>query len=72
MAAKKLLPRSQGKSNSKRENQRKAVMKAVARKITMPIVKDALTKGGIVKALMDMTALPKKRNCRGFRWYQVH
>ncbi len=59
MAAKKASAKSKGKATVKRKPA-KAVMKAVARKITMPVVKDPLTKGAIVKALMDMTALSKK------------
>lgn len=58
MAAKKASAKSKGKATVKK----KAVktVKVVAKKTTMPVVKDPLTKGGIVKALMDMTALPKK------------
>ena len=59
MAAKKASAKSKGKATVKRKPA-KATMKIVAKKITMPVVKDPLTKGGIVKALMDMTALSKK------------
>lgn len=55
MAAKKASAKSKGKATVK-----KKPVKAVAKKTTMPVVKDPLTKGGIVRALMDMTALPKK------------
>lgn len=53
MAAKKASAKSAKKSMKK-----SASVKAVSKK--MPTVKDPLTKGGIVKALMDMTCLPKK------------
>lgn len=59
MAAKKASARSKGKATVKRKPV-KTVVKAVAKKTTMPVVKDPLTKGGIVKALMDMTTLSKK------------
>ncbi|MEO8401377.1 MAG: HU family DNA-binding protein [Gammaproteobacteria bacterium] len=57
MAAKKASAKSKGKSVVKKKPA-KTVMKAATKK--MPVVKDPLTKGGIVKALMDMTCLPKK------------
>lgn len=57
MAAKKASARSKGKATVKKKVVKKVVL---AKKTTMPVVKDPLTKGGIVKALMDMTALPKK------------
>lgn len=53
MAAKKASAKSAKKSMKKSGS-----VKAVSKK--MPTVKDPLTKGGIVKALMDMTCLPKK------------
>lgn len=53
MAAKKASAKSKGKSVKK-----KSVSKPVAKKI--PTVKDALSKGGLIKALMDMTGLAKK------------
>lgn len=59
MAAKKASARSKGKATVKKKSAR-TVVKAVAKKTTMPVVKDPLTKGGIVKALMDMTTLPKR------------
>jgi nucleoid DNA-binding protein len=57
MAAKKATAKSIGKSASKK------VVKAVPKKspsVKLPTVKDALTKGGIIKALMEMTSLAKK------------
>jgi len=59
MAAKKTSAKSKGKATVKKKTT-KAVLKMVAKKVTMPTVKDPLTKGGIVKALMDMTTLSKK------------
>ena len=52
MAAKKTSAKSSKKTVKKKP------VKAVAKKL--PVVKDALTKGGIVKALMEMTSLAKK------------
>lgn len=59
MAAKKASAKK-GKSSVKKKAVKAAASKIAAKKMTMPTVKDPLTKGGIVKALMDMTALPKK------------
>ncbi len=59
MAAKKASAKSKAKLTVKKKTA-KAAVKVVAKKTTMPVVKDPLTKGGIVKALMDMTALSKK------------
>lgn len=59
MAAKKASAKSKGKATVKKKPA-KAVVKAVAKKTALPVVKDPLTKGGIVKALMDMTTLSKK------------
>src|SRR5579872_1285495 len=59
MAAKKASAKSRGKATARKKSA-KAAVKVVAKKTTMPVVKDPLTKGGIVKALMDMTTLPKK------------
>jgi nucleoid DNA-binding protein len=56
MAAKKASAKSKGKPMKKKTA--KAVVKTVAKK--MPTVKDPLTKGAMVKALMDMTTLAKK------------
>lgn len=53
MAAKKASAKSKRKVVKK-----KLVAKPVAKK--MPTIKDPLSKGGIVKAVMDMTALAKK------------
>lgn len=53
MAVKKASAKSKGKSVKK-----KVAQKTVARKI--PVVKDPLSKGGVVKALMDMTELTKR------------
>ncbi|HSW94200.1 MAG TPA: HU family DNA-binding protein [Gammaproteobacteria bacterium] len=58
MAAKKTSAKSKGKATVKKKT--KAATKMTARKVTMPVVKDPLTKGGIVKALMDMTTLSRK------------
>ena len=58
MAAKKVSARSKGKSVSAKRKSAKATIKAAPKKI--PVVKDPLTKSGILRALMDMTALPKK------------
>ncbi|MHB1948605.1 MAG: HU family DNA-binding protein [Gammaproteobacteria bacterium] len=55
MAVKKATAKSKRKVVKK-----KTVSKPVAKKGTMPTVKDPLSKGGIIKALMDMTGLPKK------------
>lgn len=57
MAAKKASAKSKGKS-VKKKTAKVAAMKPVAKKV--PSVKDPLTKGGMLKALMDMTTLPKK------------
>lgn len=53
MAAKKASAKSKRKVVKK-----KLVAKPVAKKV--PTIKDPLSKGGIVKAIMDMTALAKK------------
>lgn len=52
MAAKKASARS-----SKKSAKKKPVKTAIKK---MPVIKDPLTKGGIVRALMDMSCLPKK------------
>lgn len=39
---------------------KKPAVKAAAKKVAMPTVKDPLSKGAMVKALMDMTSLAKK------------
>lgn len=60
MAAKKASAKSKRKSVKKKSAKSvKSAMKSVAPKKT-PSVKDPLTKGGLVKALVDMTALAKK------------
>lgn len=59
MAAKKTSAKSKGKATVKKKTT-KAVTKMATKKVTMPVVKDPLTKGGIVKALMDMTTLSRK------------
>ncbi len=56
MAAKKASARSKGKTVKRKTA--KAAMKLAPKK--MPVVKDPLTKGGLVKALTEMTALAKK------------
>ncbi|EKD73272.1 MAG: histone family protein DNA-binding protein [uncultured bacterium] len=58
MAAKKASARSKGKSMKKRPA--KAMVKTAPKRTTIPVVKDPLTKSGILRALTDMTALPKK------------
>lgn len=60
MAAKKASAKSKGKSVKKKTAKAvaKPAMKVMAKKV--PVVKDPLTKGGMVKALMDMTSLAKK------------
>jgi nucleoid DNA-binding protein len=55
MAVKKASAKSKGKVAKKKTT---AVAKPVAKK--MPNVKDPLSKGGMIKAIMDMTALAKK------------
>lgn len=55
MAVKKATAKSKRKVVKK-----KATTKVVAKKMTMPTIKDPLSKGGIIKALMDMTTLSKK------------
>lgn len=45
---------------SSAKSAKKSMKKLSSVKAKMPTVKDPLTKGGIVKALMDMTCLPKK------------
>lgn len=57
-AIKKASAKSKGKTTAKKKTVRVAA--APAKKLTAPVVKDPLTKGGIIKALMDMTTLPKK------------
>ena len=59
MAAKKSSAKSKGKTAVKKKSV-KAAVKVAAKKVTMPVVKDPLTKSGIVKALMDMTTLSRK------------
>lgn len=61
MAAKKASAKSKGKSVGKSVKRKlvKAIVKAAPKK-SIPVVKDPLTKSGILKALADMTALPKK------------
>jgi nucleoid DNA-binding protein len=54
MAAKKASAKSV-KSSAK-----KATVKVIAFKPKVPTVKDPLTKGGIVKAIMEMTGVAKK------------
>ncbi|MDR3492057.1 MAG: HU family DNA-binding protein [Gammaproteobacteria bacterium] len=54
-ARKKATARSTGKAVK-----RKSVTKATPKKMAMVSVKDPLTKGGIIGAVMDMTDLPKK------------
>jgi nucleoid DNA-binding protein len=55
MAAKKASAKSTRKVTAKKKT---AAVKATPKKMTS--VKDPLTKGGIVKAIMDMTCLAKK------------
>jgi nucleoid DNA-binding protein len=55
MAVKKASVKSKKKTAVKKKT---TATKATTKKV--PVVKDPLTKGGIVKALMDMTALAKK------------
>lgn len=54
MAAKKAT------AKKRKVMKKKTVSKTVAKKVTMPTIKDPLSKGGIIKALMDMTGLAKK------------
>ena len=54
MAAKRASAKSKRKSVTK-----KPAMKAAPKKV-MPVVKDPLTKGGILRAVMGMTCLPKR------------
>ncbi len=58
MAAKRASAKSKGKAMKKRSG--KSVMKTAPKKLSISSVKDPLTKSGILRALMDMTALPKK------------
>lgn len=55
MAAKKASAKK-GKTTVKK----KTAAKPVIMKTKVPVVKEALTKSGILKGLMDMTCLPKK------------
>jgi nucleoid DNA-binding protein len=57
-AKKKATAKSTGKSAKKKPV--KKVTAAAPKKVTAINVKDPLTKGGIVKAIMDMTLLAKK------------
>lgn len=54
MAAKKASAKSKGRVVKKKVSTAKPVVKK------MPVIKDPLTKGGLIKAIMDMTALGKK------------
>src|SRR5580692_11514353 len=56
-ARRKATARSTG--NGKRKIGKKSSTSA-SKKIALPTVKDPLTKGGIIKALTDITCLPKK------------
>ncbi|EKD55348.1 MAG: DNA-binding protein HU family [uncultured bacterium] len=58
MAAKKVSAKSRRKSVKRKSA--KTAMKAASKKVAIPVVKDPLTKSGILRALTDMTALPKK------------
>lgn len=55
MASKKAAAKPKGKVVKK-----KTAPKVAAVKKVVPTVKDPMTKGGMIKALMDMTALAKK------------
>ena len=60
-ARKKATAKSTGKSAKKKTTTSvKKVAAAPAKKVAAITVKDPLSKGGIVKAIMDLTALAKK------------
>jgi nucleoid DNA-binding protein len=54
------MPAKKAYSKSAKNSAKKTGLKATAFKPKIPLVKDPLTKGGIIKAIVDVTGIGKK------------